>query len=231
MPSRPAGSGTPAAWQNSPDLGPASADLLDRGHGVPQLGQPLVGVLPDKSDRPDQGLRPRPRDSGVDEGVEHQPLALTQPGHDRHGDVGEDLAGVPAGRAPRHRPAVALLGGVGDRHAPLAGLLAEACDAPGPGGCGVALPRLGFREGADDGDLVAVDGEVDGAGEPAVRQAPGEPPGHFRAFDRRWRVGPSPAAAWAAPTPAPEAGAEGGVGETMSVHEDLRVRVDYTLTR
>jgi hypothetical protein len=194
----------------------APANLLHRLHRRPQLGEPLVGVLTDQADRPDQRLRPGAGHPGVDERVENQALALAQAGHHRHRGVGEDLAVVAAGGTPGDRPAVPLLRGVRDGHPLLPGLLAEARDPPRAGGSRVALTRLGLGERADDGDLVAVDGEVHRAGEPAVGQPSGEPAGDLGALDR-W----SGVHAATATTTAGETRAEGGVGETMSVHGDL----------
>src|SRR4051794_2916644 len=201
----------------SADLGAAAANLLHRFHRRPQFVQPLVGVLADQSHRPGQRLGPRPGHARVDKGVEHQPLALPQPRHDRHRQGGEQLAVLTARGAPGNRPAVPLLRSVGDPHPLLPRLLAEPRDAPGPGGRRVALTRGGLRQRADDGDLVAVDDQVDRSGEPPVRQPAGEPARDLGAVDRRRRVRPSAATA----ATAPEARAEGSVCETVSVHGDL----------
>src|SRR5947209_6186718 len=98
-------------------------------------------------------MRPGARDTGVDEGVEDPSLRLAQPRHDRHGQRRERLAGVATHGAPGDLAAETPLGFARDRHALLAGLLAEARDP--------ALLRVGATldtgEPPDDEHLVPVD--------------------------------------------------------------------------
>src|SRR3954466_6584875 len=216
-----------SAWHPVPLLRPAGPDLLDRRHRVAQLGEPLLGVLTDQADRPDQRLGTGARDTGVDEGVEHQPLGLAQTGHHRHRLVGEHLPDVAADRTPGDRAAVALLRRVGDGHPLLAGLLAEAGAPAGPPRRLVALARLGLGQRADDGDLVAVDDQLDRPGEPAVGQPPGEPAGHLPPGERRAALGPASAASSTTPG-AGELAGEGPSGKTMSVHDTLPASVLIT---
>ena len=144
---------------------------LDLGHRVAQLAEPLVGVLADQADRPGERVGARPGDPGVDEGVEHLPLGLAQPGHDRCGDVGEERGGAAEVGAPRDLALVAGLGLEGDLDPLLTGLGPEATD-PSLGLGGREVPLGGQR--ADDHDLLAVHAHLD-AVEPAVGQPPGEP--------------------------------------------------------
>src|SRR4051794_17377598 len=213
-------------------LWPAGAHLLHRRHGLPQLAQPLLGVLADQPDRPGQGLGAGAGDPGVDERVENQPLGLPEPGHDGNGQVGEHFAGVTDGRTPGDRPAVALLRGVVDRHPLLAGLLPEPGDAPGPRGGRIALARLRLGQRADDRDLVAVDDQLDRPGEPAVGQPAGQPSGNLATVDRRRRLSAAapaaePAAAAATPSAAELAG-ERPPAESMCVHDTLPASVLIT---
>ena len=139
-----------------------------RHRGV-QLGQPVPLVLGDQAHAPGERIRPRAGHAGLDEGVEHPPLRLLQPGHDGHGEPGEDLAGRPAGDAPGDLAAGAALELAGDLDAGAPGVLAEPGDPArlGVGGVGA----LGGGDGAVDEDLLAVDGHLDG-GEPVGRQPP-----------------------------------------------------------
>ena len=162
-------------WKKERDLDPGAfgAHVVDRGHRVPQLGQPLVGVLADQLDRPGQRVGTRPRHPRVDQGVEHLTLRLLQPGHHRNRDMGEQhrLAGYP--HTPGNLAAVAVLRLVGDGHPLRTGLLTE---ARGPArGVGFALVVRRARQRSDDGDLFAVDDDAGVAVEPGVRQASGEP--------------------------------------------------------
>src|SRR4051794_28953724 len=220
------------AGRRSAHLRPAGAHLLHRRHGLPQLAQPLLGVLADQPDRPGQGLGAGAGDPGVDERVENQPLGLPEPRHDGDGQVGEHFAGVTDGRTPGDRPAVALLRGVVDRHPLLAGLLPEPGDAPGPRGGRIALARLRLGQRADDRDLVAVDDQLDRPGEPAVGQPAGQPSGNLATVDRRRRLSAAapaaePAAAAATPSAAELAG-ERPPAESMCVHDTLPASVLIT---
>src|SRR6185437_15344818 len=73
------------------ELGARLADLADLLHGRAQLTQPLLGVLAGQADAPSQGMRAGPGHAGLDQGVQDLPLELPQPGHDRDGEVGEQL--------------------------------------------------------------------------------------------------------------------------------------------
>ena len=77
--------------------------------------------------------------------------------------------------APRDLASVAVFGFVGDTHALGSRLLAEARDSAGCVGFAFRTVAVGFGETTDDGDLFAVDDDRRVAGEPAFRQATGEP--------------------------------------------------------
>ena len=79
-------------------LGPQVVHLR---HGRPQLGQPLVGVLPDQPHRPGQRVRAGAGHAGVDQRVEHDPLGLPQPRHHRHRRDREQLDSCSPSRAPQ----------------------------------------------------------------------------------------------------------------------------------
>ena len=100
-----------------------------------------------------------------------------------HRERGEHAALVAALRAPRDLAAGALLGLVGDLHALLAGVLAEALDAGlargGPGGVVGVLRVVGLGEAADHEDLFPVGRHLGRLGEPVVGQPPGEPAGQI----------------------------------------------------
>src|SRR4051795_12305509 len=113
------------------------------------------------------------------------------------------------------RPARAAAGSPSPAVGPAGGPPGDPRDPAGAGRRGVAPPRRGLGEIADDRDLVAVDDELHRAGEPGVGQPAGEPAGDLGAIDRG-RGLRTPAAPTTAP---PEPRSEGGVGETMSVHE------------
>src|SRR4051794_25592287 len=107
------------------DLFAHSPDLLHRGTpGTP----PLVALLADQPHAPRKSVRPRPCDACVDEGVQDPALGLAQPRHHRHRHGREQLGLPTALRTPRHLAVEALLGLAGDRHAPIAGVLAEPRD-------------------------------------------------------------------------------------------------------
>ncbi|OBA36987.1 hypothetical protein A5767_07775 [Rhodococcus sp. 852002-51564_SCH6189132-a] len=131
-------------------------------------------MLPHEPDGPLQCVRTGPRDTGVDEGVEHLPFGLAQSRHDRDGEVGEQVGPVADRHAPGHLAAVAGLGLVGDAHPVGARGLAESSDASVD--LGVAR-AVGYPEGADDEDLFSVDLDVGRSGEPVVGEPAGEPLG------------------------------------------------------
>src|ERR1700733_6542427 len=105
------------------------ADLLDGGHGVAQLADPLRLVLGHQADAPRQRLAAAARDAGGDQRIERLAVVHAQPGHDRHARRGEQDARPPTFGTPRHGAAERRLGLVGDAHAGLAALLAETADA------------------------------------------------------------------------------------------------------
>src|SRR5688500_7645355 len=55
-------SATRTGPRNPSDLRAPGTHLLHRRHGVAQLAEPLLRVLADEADRPDERLGPRPRD-------------------------------------------------------------------------------------------------------------------------------------------------------------------------
>src|SRR5690349_17318833 len=73
-------------------IGTLRADLLDLGHRLAQLTEPAVRPFRHEADAPGERLGPRAGDARVDEGVEHLPLGLAQPGHHRRREMGvQDL--------------------------------------------------------------------------------------------------------------------------------------------
>ena len=155
-------------------------------------------MLADQLHRPRQRVGPRPRDTGVDEGVEHLALGLLEPRHHRNGDVGEQdsLRGIRAADVdtPGDLAAVLVLRLVGDPHALRPGFLAEPGDAARR--AGFTLLALGIGQPADDGDLLAVDHDRGVAVEP-VGQPAGEPLGGVAGV---WLLGLLPAAGAARPS-------------------------------
>src|SRR3954454_2165106 len=100
------------------DLG----DLLRRGA---QVGQPGLGVAAREAHAPCEGVGAGAGDTRVDEGVEHLPVGLSQPGHDGWGERRERPPVIAYLPAPRDGPprSVRELGGYLDPL--LAGLLTE----------------------------------------------------------------------------------------------------------
>lgn len=144
---------------------PFGTQIVDRTHGVPQFGEPLLTVLTRQSDGPAQGVGTGTGHARVDEGVEYFPLGLTQPRHHGNSQVREQNSSVAEGDTPRDLPSVAGLGLVGDPHSVAAGGFAEPGDASVGGGIGLVL---GWGQCADDDDLLTVDVDVGGSGEPVV---------------------------------------------------------------
>ena len=141
------------------------AKLLHAGHRLAQLLQPVLAVLADEAHAPGQRVRPAAGDSCVDEGVEDQALALAQPGHHRHGQVGEHDAHRAALGPPGDLAAEPVLGLAGDRDPFVPGVLAEAGDAAMGRLCHLrsvrlALDALGRGEVAQHQDLLPVDGHL-----------------------------------------------------------------------
>ena len=123
-------------------------------------------LLADQPHRPGQRLGAGPGHARRDQGVEHQPLGLAQPGHHRHREVGEQQPPAvaprrptrPCGRSgarPRGRSRSAARGCPRGscRARPSAAAARSASEAPSA--------DLGGGQGADDGDLLAVDPDVD----------------------------------------------------------------------
>src|SRR3954451_18386692 len=149
------------------------AHSLDLFHRGAQCTQPLVAVLADKPNAPRKSVRPRPGNACVHEGVKDPPLGLAQPRHHRHRHGREQLGLPTTLRTPGHLAVEALLRLAGDRHAPLAGVLAEPRDPSGRGL--VVTGRLGGRKLSHDQDLVAVHGDLRRGGEPILGQPAAEP--------------------------------------------------------
>ena len=117
-------------------------------------------------------MRPRARDAGVHEGVEHPPLGLAQSRHHRHRHRGEQHRLATALGAPCDLAVETLLGLPGDGHPPLTRVLAEPRDPA----CGrVRGGVIRRRQRTDDQDLVAVDGDDGRNREPVFGQPPAEP--------------------------------------------------------
>src|SRR4051794_18826862 len=158
---------------------PLRAYVGHRGHRLPELGQPFVLMLGYQPHTPGQRLRTRPCHTGVDERVEHLPLRLTQPGHDRSRHVREQLGPVTDRDLPRDlavEPALCL--GC-DRHPLAAGVLAERLRAAGTSfrclGRTGGLGELHIREGQRDGDLLTVHDHGNRRGLPLLGNPAGEP--------------------------------------------------------
>ena len=126
---------------------PLVTNRLNVLHRRAQLAEPLVGVLADEPHAPLQRVGARPRDPGIDQGVEHLALRLAKAGHHREGEVGEQCGAVVDGGAPRHRAVEAVLGLAGNRHPGVARLLAPTRDAAG---CGLGLGLVGCVGGEFD---------------------------------------------------------------------------------
>ena len=161
-------SGTPVKRS---ELGALRPELVDLFHRAAQIAEPALGVLADQLDGPGQRLGTGSGDAGVDEGVEHLPLGLLEPGHHRHGDVGEQRPGVAQLGAPGDLPAVASLSLFGDLDPGGPGLGPEPAD-PALGRGGILHRLIGQR--ADHGDLLPIDGHRH-IGEPLTREPTFEP--------------------------------------------------------
>src|ERR1700722_10468517 len=111
--------------------------LLDTAQRVAQFGQPGVRVLAGQPDAPRERVGPGAGDAGVDERVEHPPLGLAEPGHDRDGQRGEHLGDRAAARAPGDLPAELALCLARYLDPARAGVLAEPLDPPLGGRVGV----------------------------------------------------------------------------------------------
>ena len=139
-------------------------------------------MLADQPHAPGQRVGARPGDTGVDQGVEDQPLRLAQPGHHRRGDVGPELGVLPDGSLPRRpwrrsgarpRGRSPSAGRGSPRGTPSRG-------RPGPrtGDVGGVVAELHVGDGEPDRDLLAVDGDVRRGGLPLRGEPTGEPAGH-----------------------------------------------------
>ena len=117
--------------RSPPVVGPLARSSSTLAMAVAQLAEPLVGVLADQPDRPGQRVRAGAGHPGVDQGVQHDPLRLAQPGHHRHRGHREQLDGVAQPGAPGDLAPVAVLGLAGDLDPLLPGGLAEPGDPPG----------------------------------------------------------------------------------------------------
>lgn len=85
-------------------------------------------MFTDQANRPRQRIGTGPRDSGLNQRIQHLTLRLAQPGHHRNGDVCEQdsiriFADVDT---PGHLASVASLRLVGDAHSVRAGLFPKA---------------------------------------------------------------------------------------------------------
>ena len=121
----------------------------------------------------------RPGDAGIDQRVQDLPLRLTQPGHHRRGQRGEQLLGAAEAGAPRDVPGRS--GTAPDGRSPsAASRVSSRKRAMRPDSAaalrGVVVELVGQRRQlADDDDLVAVDGHGRRAGEPVLGQPAREP--------------------------------------------------------
>src|ERR1700730_12114470 len=160
-------------------LGSLRTQVVDRGHGVAQLGQPLFGVLADQFHRPGQRIGARPGHARVDQGVEHLPLRLLQPRHDRDRDMGEQDPLATDVDTPGNLAAVAILRLVGDVHPFRPGFLAKARDTARSVSFAFFVRcfvrALWIAELTDYRDLLPVDDDSRVTVEPGVGQASGEP--------------------------------------------------------
>src|SRR4051812_20242238 len=104
-------------------------------------------------------MRAGSSDAGVDEGVEDDALGLTQPGHDRHRQRCEQLAGATDRGAPGDGATEAALRLARDADPLGPGLLTEPRDAALLAGAVADAFGVGERAGGDD--LVAVDSDRD----------------------------------------------------------------------
>src|SRR6202042_407786 len=141
-----------------------------------------VGVLAGQPHAPGERVGPAAGDPGVHQRVEHAPFRLAQPGHDRNGQGGEHFVMAGAARPPGDLAAEPLLGLARDLDPLLARLLAESLDSPLGRGLfrlGPAIPAipsgLGRGQRPDDADLLAIDDDLCGLGEPLIRQPTREP--------------------------------------------------------
>ena len=114
------------------DLSSGAGSLVacfpDRGEGCVELFEPVLLVLADEAHAPGEGVGAGSGDAGFDQGVEHDPLWLGEPGHDWHGQLGEVVDGVAAARRPGHLAAGQRLQLVGDRDPLGPGFFPEAAD-------------------------------------------------------------------------------------------------------
>lgn len=160
---------------------PTIAYLAHAVDGLAQIADPVVFVGADEVDAPRQGLAATSCHTRLDEGVEDLSFLESEAGHGRRVDGGEPDLGVAADDPPAHRAPELRVGLVGDRHALLAGGLAEGGDLlfvrqPGPGGTEITGHE----------DLIGVMADGGWALEPARGEGGGEPVVEIGAVDR-WR--------------------------------------------
>src|SRR5690606_12152719 len=172
----PSADGSRRGWQLA--LRAARAEVVDRLHRLAKLGQPLLGMLADQPYAPRQRFGPRAGNARVDQRVEHLPLRLAQSRHDRDGQRRENLLGVTQPDTPCDFALIAVFRLAGDLHAGLARLLPEPGDPPGHRGRPLGVVGelvLQCGQLPDHDDFLAVHADLRRAGEPVVRQPPGEP--------------------------------------------------------
>src|SRR5258706_8932387 len=155
------------------------ATRLDAAERAPELLDPAVLIVGDEADAPGEGFAAAPGHARVDEGVEHAPLTEAQASHDRHGGRRERVRLAADADRPRNAPSEPWLGVLGNRHAGLSCLLAEAVDPRLAGssllGSGCALRDLHVGQLTGDEDLLAVTVHGGRRGEPTRPDPPGQP--------------------------------------------------------
>src|SRR5580704_15611945 len=185
-------------------LRPAVSHLVHHCHGVAQLLNPLRLVIADQSHAPGEGFAAAPRDPGADQGVEHAAVCHAQPRHHGYARRGEQDSGVAADGPPRHSAPEGRLRLVGNADARPSALLAKAADTGLLSHSHLVVAcsfrQLRRRQGAEDLNLVVVDGDGGAALEPGPRYSPAEP-GSDQTFLLRpgwwWRRRAAPPALWA----------------------------------
>ena len=161
--------------------GPRSRSRLTSSMAVAEVAQPVVRVVADQADRPDQGVRPGPGYAGIDQRVQDLPLRLTQPRHHRDGSVVNSSSVPPKLGAPGDFPAVPELALAGDLDARFPGVLAEPGDPARFGGRGGrrSSANVSSARGSSPtiNDLVTIDRDGRAPDEPIAGQPAGEPAG------------------------------------------------------